>query len=325
MSEVTTTAAATGGEEGKVGVLYENLIDLDLRKGIRSDDPALGHRCQLFDSPSLLFDKHWVGSDQVRIELVTTKEKQAVHAAQAFSQKFDQAGLVGEVSVESTSQKPHRNFPEGCSAVVISNIKIKPPVKPDPLLQLIGVTLWIEPNKIDKLEEKDRWKVMEGGGEGPKATQAADEIRVKILEEMKRIESDQKLVLQTLKRLQKFTQLPAKQSKGADVFRYLQQKRTQLKILLRYCHGIKKVFMCSVCGRICQVLGKLPSDATVLDKLKLPKSKHALLDRLRLQKEGKIGGKPSSTSKPDEKEKDGSMKEKIKAKIDELERGTGGK
>eukprot|EP00954_Amorphochlora_amoebiformis_P009442 734311-Amorphochlora_amoeboformis.AAC.1 len=161
--DVKSTSDTKNTEE-KVGssvILYENLLDQDYRDGT---------------------PMKWIGSDEVRIELVTSTVKQAQAAAQAFANQFKLAGLEGDISVSNTSSKDHRNFPEGCSAVVIKSVKIKPPVKPEPLLALVGVTLWIEPNKIEKVEEKDRWELIEGGGkEGAEAMQRADKIRFFLL------------------------------------------------------------------------------------------------------------------------------------------------
>ncbi|GAB5367815.1 hypothetical protein AAMO2058_001263900 [Amorphochlora amoebiformis] len=317
--DVKSTSDTKNTEE-KVGssvILYENLLDQDYRDGTPMDDPILVHQCQLFNSPSILFDKKWIGSDEVRIELVTSTVKQAQAAAQAFANQFKLAGLEGDISVSNTSSKDHRNFPEGCSAVVIKSVKIKPPVKPEPLLALVGVTLWIEPNKIEKVEEKDRWELIEGGGkEGAEAMQRADKIRARVKEEIIRMEHDQKVVLKSLKRLQSFTQVPANQSKGAAVFRYLQNKRQQLKAVSTHAAEVSRMYCCTVCGCILQVQGTLPTEEAVLQKLNPPKSTLDWKKRLREQKEGKKNRKPVG-SKPTEATD--STKEKIKAKIAELE------
>uniref|UniRef100_A0A7S2XFM6 Uncharacterized protein n=1 Tax=Lotharella oceanica TaxID=641309 RepID=A0A7S2XFM6_9EUKA len=267
------------GEQKGSAILYENLIDLDLRNGEEKEDPELDHRCQLFNTPVLLFDKTWTGSDEVRIELVTSTTKQAEAAAAAFRGQFKEAGLEGTVSIKNTSTKPHRNSPEGCSAVFVTDVKITKPVKPEPLLALMGVTLWIEPNKLEKMSVEERWNEIEGCV-GENATEKADKIREIILNEMKRIEADQKEVLKALKRLQNFTQLPAKQTKGADIFRYLQKKRLQLKALASHAHGVTKLYTCSVCGCIIQAVGNLPCDKSVLDKLKPPTSKLTWTERI---------------------------------------------
>uniref|UniRef100_A0A7S3YJU9 Uncharacterized protein n=2 Tax=Lotharella globosa TaxID=91324 RepID=A0A7S3YJU9_9EUKA len=114
---------------------------------------------------------------------------------------------------------------------------------------------------------EERWNVLEGGDK-ENATEQADKIREAILNEAKRIEVNQKEVLKALKRLQNFTQLPAKQTKGADIFRYLQKKRLQLKALSSHSQGVSKLYSCNVCGCIIQAVGTLPSDKSVLDKLK---------------------------------------------------------
>mmetsp|Transcript_2843 Transcript_2843/g.4395 ORF Transcript_2843/g.4395 Transcript_2843/m.4395 type:complete len:313 (+) Transcript_2843:58-996(+) len=286
MSDPTTKEVPSGKSDGLTSeakdakrniILYENLIDMNLRKGIKSENPILDHRCQLFNSPQLLFDKLWLGSDDVRIELVTNTKKQAQAAVAAFKKQFSEAGLSGNMSIENTASsegESNRSYPEGCNAVRITDVKITPPVKPEPLLALIGALLWIEPNKLEKLEEKDRWVEILGGEEGTaKATQQADIIREKIVSEMKKIETDQKLVLKALKRLQKFSQIPARQSKLADVFMYLQKKRQQLKVLSGHARNVAKMYCCSVCGSIIQIVGRpLPPEEE--KKLKsLPASK----------------------------------------------------
>mmetsp|Transcript_16916 Transcript_16916/g.30313 ORF Transcript_16916/g.30313 Transcript_16916/m.30313 type:complete len:325 (+) Transcript_16916:177-1151(+) len=318
---MSADAKEKGAEEV---VLYENLIDIDLRNGIQKDDPELDHRCQLFNSPSLLFDKKWMGSDNVRIELVTSTERHAKAAANAFSKQFELAGLQGVLTTENTALKPHRNSPEGCSAVLVNSVKISPPVKPDPLLALIGVTLWIEPNKLEKLEEKDRWERIEGGDN---ATLAADNIREQILAEIKRLEADQKTVLQALKRLQNFSQLPARQTKAADVFRYMQAKKQQLKALAAHSSGVTRLYRCKICGCLMQALGTIPEEKALLDKLKPPASKLSWDERLKAKKEkkqqpGATASGTKTTSSSDDNKRD-ATKEQIRAKIEELEAKVG--
>ena len=265
---------AAGRAEEEV-VLFENAIDLDLRKGVRKENPQLDHRCQLFDCPSLLFEKRWLGTDAVRIELMTATAAQAEAARRAFAAQFSKAGLQGTMSIENVADREHRNTPEGCSAVCVSDVKITQPVKPGPLLRLIGVALWVEPNKIRKMEPSSRYSVLQGArgtGDAAEATQRADAVRARIDEELQRLYDDQTAVLKSLKRLQSFTSMPAKQTKGADVFRYLQAKRVQLRALALCAECVSQIYFCKVCGCIVQVVGTRPTDQSILAKLKPPAS-----------------------------------------------------
>lgn len=294
-------------------VLYENLIDLDLRRGLKKAEPELDHRCQLFNCPSLLFDSRWLGTDEVRIELVTSSEHQIQQATAAFSRHFELAGLAGTVTSENVFGKTHRNSPEGCSAVILKKVKITKPVQPDPLLALVGVTLWVEPNKLEKLDPAKRWEYV--GDESKDGPKPVDAIKLRLQMEQKRIADDQKFVLLSLKRLQKYKQLPAHQTKGADVFRYLQAKRQQLKALESHASGISSLCCCSICGCLVQAIGTMPKDKPIIDKLKPPSSKVTMEQRMKKSKSSATTNSRTMTKKQ--------MEEKIEELESKIEEAKG--
>jgi hypothetical protein len=106
-----------------------------MRSAPRSSDKR-GHCCVLFDVPSLLYDQCWLGADSVRVELVNHAVEPTMNARSAFLRACDQTGMVADVDVVGTT-----------GALVVSSIKFEKKVDPNPLLELVELCLWVEPNK----------------------------------------------------------------------------------------------------------------------------------------------------------------------------------
>jgi len=110
---------------------------------------AYYHRCRLFDTPSLLYDPRWLGTDTVRIELTTSSQDKA----KSISNIFKKACSAFHCEVNPVD-----------GALEISEIKVeKKKIDPMPILKLIDYCLWCEPNKIDSIPLQQKVTVVQVG------------------------------------------------------------------------------------------------------------------------------------------------------------------
>lgn len=198
--------------------------------GSHSESP---HSCILFDMPNLLFDKRWLGTDAMSIELTGAAESPAKALIQ-FQKVFEQTGLRGNLALDGSS-------------IRISNLSFSGQVDPAPLMDLAVLCLWVKPNRVTKLSPSEAVTSL-------RCTTATERARVATLinEEIMKCQADQKLVIAKYKEVQKSSAAGSGDSaKGTDIFKRIEKVRIQLQALLqRNIATVEQLDFCTVCERV---------------------------------------------------------------------------
>ena len=198
------------------------------------------HHCQLFDVPTLLYDRRWLGTDRVLLELVNDDK----HLAQATVNDLEKG--FRECDIAATCSVPRNG------AVLVSNLKFdKKEIDPAPILQVGLRILWCEPNKLEY--EDIKFSRVQHPGEIAKCFQ----------HELQKSESEQKALMKVLKILQQVTPQVTSQSKGGSAFNALEKSHTAIgEIIKSRLNDVTEVTVCTVCERIITVMANtlLPPD-----------------------------------------------------------------
>jgi len=230
------------------------------------------HRCQLFDIPSLLYDAKWLGSDQSRVELVCHTDTHVGDAHTKFVQAFEQCSFDVVVQTEGKM-----------GALFVRANKIERNVEPGPILQLLPLCLWVEPNKLHLSPAKDRTVLLTD----PNAVLMA------VSQELQQLALDQKLILSNLQGLKGYNpQIP--HTKASVTWNEIDRTRKNLLGILKEKRATQAL-ICSFCKRVIRITvsdspainSATPIIAQLEDKLTQAKGKDNKQRRKRLQRKKK--------------------------------------
>jgi hypothetical protein len=195
------------------------------------------HRCRIFDVPTLLFDKRWLGTDEILIELYAS----GIDRCKAVSQVFQQKTSALKADFKATA-----------NTLRISHIEeVDAKIEAEPLLSLVDFCLWLEPNKMDKIPSDVRFKI-------ENQPYKFDSL---LTESLGNIIRGQKYLLKQLKRLAAPSTNTNKgkqaNEKGKSAFEKLEKKKNALTDLHKQqVANITEIHSCLTCDQILLVLGK---------------------------------------------------------------------
>jgi len=238
-------------QPSKAGVLFSDLEFQAVSGDADIDNKQ--HRCQVFDIPTLLFDKKWLGTDEVSVELFTSSSEKAEELAHIFKER------TKNISSEITHT---------ANRMRITDIEVEAKVQADPLLSLVDHCLWLEPNKLDKIAAEERVKI----------EAVPFKLEALIAETIGQIQRGQKFLLKQLKRLaEPQGQNAPKQAneKGKAAFERLEKKKNLLVELGKQSavSGVSEIHVCTACEQVIAIYGrkkgvaiKTPEERAVVEK-----------------------------------------------------------
>lgn len=208
----------------------------ELKIPVNFEEQLLHHKCRIYDAPTLLFEKRWMGTEAVTIHLHTSSIERSKATAALFKSKSD--GIF------------HALFTATPHTLKVSEIELvesKSRVEPEPLLALADFCLYLEPNKIELLPADLRCLI----------STDPSTFEYLLLKDITICAKNQKAVLKTLRRISQKGKPIKANEKGKDVFEKLERRRIFLTEVIKKQLGlITHIYTCRVCECILLIQGR---------------------------------------------------------------------
>lgn len=264
-----------------------------------SQEPHLSanHKCRLFDSVSLVFDKRWTGTTSIKAESCGDTDDDAEVLTQLFTE-----ALSKTEGMDATVTKTEG----GC---MITDPKVTAAVDPAHLLPLSVSCLWLEP-EVPESRRNDQFIVLAD----------AERVIMQLRQQVKMFVMDQNYVLKRIKASKKDGSSAA-DSKGGRMFQTIEALKKIIQSQIDDVASVSCLVCCLQCGRVVKVVrGLMPKGAEMLSAVQIQK-------QIEIQKKAKADEEAAAKKRKEEEEKAAKMEsmfsevevEIVKIKIEEIE------